>query len=155
MTFSHRRQPTFVLLAQLVVLLLVGVFWPTGESEARPLLTPCSYDNTCITTTVRRTFEPLGELSKGGRKATVYAHIPCVSGEHFRVEVRLTQGDVTALGFRAGTCGRSELWPVAVTTSGGETLTAGQAHVCGTAETHRNNELTSGQSWCRTVTIVA
>ena len=96
------------------------------------MLNPCSYDNTCITTTVRRTFEPLAVLNRAGHKATVYVHIPCASGERFLVEVRLTQGDVYAEGFRAGNCGSSEISSVTVTTRDGEQLTKGPAEACGT-----------------------
>lgn len=154
MTPSSRRQPTFVLPLLLLIAVLVGVSWPTINAEARPMLNPCTYDNTCTTTTVRRTFEPVGQLSPGGRSATVYIHIPCATHQHFWVEVRVTQGDVTAEGFRIGPCGRGDVWPVVVRTSGGEQLTEGQARACGSAETHRHRQLTSGQSWCRTIMIV-
>ncbi len=155
MASSVRRNVALVLLLHVLVAVLVAVLVPTGKAEARPMLNPCTYDNTCITTTVRRTFEPQGLLSPGGHKATFFVHIPCAAGERFRVEVRVSQGDVTAEGFRAGTCGRRDVWPVVVTTRGDKALTEGPAQACGAAETHKNRVLTSGQSWCRMVAIVS
>ena len=51
-TSTRRRSSRLTAAAALALLVNVGL--GIAQSDARPMIQPCSYDNTCITTTIRR-----------------------------------------------------------------------------------------------------
>jgi hypothetical protein len=135
----------------------VGVLFGSPASDARPILQPCSYDQTCITTTRVRASTGIDNsamLGPNGRTVDVTGHLDCDRGERYAIEVTVSQGDVDAYGRRGGSCDGVAPWSVHAATGHGEELQAGPAEVCAHYIAAKGDVATVGRNWCKTVTLV-